>query len=375
VPILWPVRRNPCQRSARFDARAPPLSAPQGQHLRVGLAWRADPTRRRAQRPPGRRPPRQENSRWRENAKSGRARKHFLRAQCIASIGETGEDVVVRNTWIILQNIGFAPSVGHQADHEFDGNSRAAYDGFAREHVRRKHDARMIHDGWLSDPVFRIDITRIWRGARRRTGPTAPPGECTRAPGLGPGTLIYSILTTAMLRGRYQGRGTAPVLLERRQSGERAHPYGHVHRQHRAAPRQGRRTAGQGSGRDCAGGIHHAKQWRLDHVRQIPELTGSDSLWSLGRKPDFLGYGDQSHRIWQSNGSAAHAARSWNRRVGPTALPDRPSQTSASPGCFLQRNNSQTPQFLYKYEDRYPMVGILAGRSFHDQCCHLFHLF
>jgi len=32
-------------------------------------------------------------------------------------------------------------------------------------------------------------------------------------------------------------------------------------------------AAGQSSGRDCAGGIHHAKQWRLDHVRQIPELT------------------------------------------------------------------------------------------------------
>src|SRR6266404_5419887 len=76
-----------------------------------------------------------------------------------------------------------------------------------------------------------------------------------------------------VLRGRYQGRGTAPVLLERRQFGERAHPYGHVHRQHRAAPRHGRRTAGQGSGRDCAGGIHHAQQRRLDHVRQIPELT------------------------------------------------------------------------------------------------------
>ena len=73
---------------------------------------------------------------------------------------------------------------------------------------------------------------------------------------------------------------------------------------------------------------------------------------------------DQSHRIWQSNGSAAHAARSWNRRVGPIALPDRPSQTDAlGPSwLFLQRNNSQTPQLLYKYEDRYPMLGILAGR-------------
>jgi hypothetical protein len=35
-----------------------------------------------------------------------------------------------------------------------------------------------------------------------------------------------------------------------------------------------RGTAGQDSGRDCPGGIHHAKQWRLDHVWQIPELTG-----------------------------------------------------------------------------------------------------
>jgi hypothetical protein len=36
-------------------------------------------------------------------------------------------------------------------------------------------------------------------------------------------------------------------------------------------------AAGQSSGRYCAGGIHHAKQWRLDHVRQIPELTACDT--------------------------------------------------------------------------------------------------
>ena len=47
--------------------------------------------------------------------------------------------------------------------------------------------------------------------------------------------------------------------------------------QHRAAPRHGWRTAGQDSGRDCAGGIHHSKQWRLDHVRQKPELTACDT--------------------------------------------------------------------------------------------------
>jgi hypothetical protein len=55
----------------------------------------------------------------------------------------------VRNTQIILQNISFGPSVGHQADHEFDAKSRAAYDGFAGEQVGRKRDARMIHDGLI----------------------------------------------------------------------------------------------------------------------------------------------------------------------------------------------------------------------------------
>ena len=50
-----------------------------------------------------------------------------------------------------------------------------------------------------------------------------------------------------------------------------------MYRQHRAAPRHGQRTASQGSGRDGTGGIHHAKQRRLDHVRQIPELTACDT--------------------------------------------------------------------------------------------------
>jgi hypothetical protein len=37
------------------------------------------------------------------------------------------------------------------------------------------------------------------------------------------------------------------------------------------------RTPGQGSGTDGAGSVHHAKQWRLDHVRQIPELTACNT--------------------------------------------------------------------------------------------------
>jgi len=80
-----------------------------------------------------------------------------------------------------------------------------------------------------------------------------------------------------VLQGRHQGRGAAPVLFERRQSRDRPPPHGHVHRLHRAAPRHRRHPAGQGSGRDSAGGIHHAKQWRLDHVRQRRELTIRDA--------------------------------------------------------------------------------------------------
>jgi hypothetical protein len=43
----------------------------------------------------------------------------------------------------------------------------------------------------------------------------------------------------------------------------------------------------------------------------------------------------------------------WSRRVGPVALPDRPSQTDAlgRSWLFLQRNNSQTHNCHYKYED------------------------
>jgi hypothetical protein len=41
--------------------------------------------------------------------------------------------------------------------------------------------------------------------------------------------------------------------------------------------RHGLRPAGQGSGRDCARGIHHTEQWRPDHVPQTPELTAGDT--------------------------------------------------------------------------------------------------
>jgi hypothetical protein len=122
-----------------------------------------------------------------------------------------------------------------------------------------------------------------------------------------------------VLRGRYQGRGPAPVLLERRQSGERAHPYGHVHRQHRAAPRHSWRTAAQGSGRDRAGGIHHAKQRRLDHARQTPELTACDN--NAGRD-DRAGPAAGSERLL-SNRSADLRCASSSDADAP--IPDLPA--------------------------------------------------
>jgi hypothetical protein len=39
----------------------------------------------------------------------------------------------------------------------------------------------------------------------------------------------------------------------------------------------GWRPAGHDTGRDSAGGIHHTKQRRLDHVRQTPKLTACDT--------------------------------------------------------------------------------------------------
>jgi hypothetical protein len=55
-------------------------------------------------------------------------------------------------------------------------------------------------------------------------------------------------------------------------------------------------AAGQGSGRDGARGIRHAKQWRLDHVWQIPELmacdTGDPRLAAITSKFDINAIND-----------------------------------------------------------------------------------
>src|SRR5260370_718523 len=71
--------------------------------------------------------------------------------------------------------------------------------------AERGRDMRQKHcRGWRRSmcSITRSTISgsaphrKIW--TRSRTGPTAPPGEYTRVPGLGPRTSMYSILTTAM---------------------------------------------------------------------------------------------------------------------------------------------------------------------------------
>ena len=80
-------------------------------------------------------------------------------------------------------------------------------------------------------------------------------------------------------------------------------------------PRHGWRTAGHGSGGDRAGGIHHAKQWGVDHVRGEPELRGVAQ-----RSPA------RGDRIMQQ----AHCLRE-PRRVGAAPLVPKISISDASP--------------------------------------------
>src|SRR5882757_5271986 len=94
----------------------------------------------------------------------GRAREYFLRAQRIACVGKTSDDVVVGNTWVIPEDIGLAPSVGHQADHEFDRNPRPADDRFAGEHVGGERNARMLRHGRLALRFSRLTLLEF--GAR-----------------------------------------------------------------------------------------------------------------------------------------------------------------------------------------------------------------
>jgi hypothetical protein len=49
-----------------------------------------------------------------------RAREHFLGAQGVARIGETGQNMIVGQTGIIGDDLRLAPALGHETDDEFD---------------------------------------------------------------------------------------------------------------------------------------------------------------------------------------------------------------------------------------------------------------
>jgi hypothetical protein len=177
------------------------------------------------------------------------------------------------------------PSKGRPLDRaaRSDDRSRRARQRCRRGHTRyrrfrrlRRPTCRSVAGFILKTSTSSILTTAILRWRSPLLNPPPPAGREGWGRGL-PVARRQTRRRLRVLRWRYQDRGTAPVLLERRQSVNRALPHRHVHRQHRAAPRHGRRTPGQGAGRDGARGIHHAKQWRLDHVRQTRELTAGDA--------------------------------------------------------------------------------------------------
>src|SRR6266404_1042365 len=83
---------------------------------------------------------------------SGCVREYPLRAQYIARIGKTRDDVIVSNPRVIPEDVGLAPSVGHQPDHEFDRQPCPTDDRFAEEHVGGERNARMLDHGRLATP-------------------------------------------------------------------------------------------------------------------------------------------------------------------------------------------------------------------------------
>ena len=90
----------------------------------------------------------------------------------------------------------------------------------------------------------------------------------------------------AFYAGDIRVEGPHPFCSSGGNLGNRAHPYGHVHRQHRAAPRHGRRPAGQGSGRETAlAAFTTPSRPAAGHVRQTPELTAVTGESTGSRRP------------------------------------------------------------------------------------------
>ena len=104
-------------------------------------------------------------------------------------------------------------------------------------------------------------------------------------------------------------------------------------------------------------------------------------IWTASQISEVM---DQSHRIWRSNGSAAHGARFVEPpvRAGSIArLP--PSQTGrpTSSGCFCSQITANAViakseiQDFYRVRDPLGNPGEVPRRSSQSRRCHLFHLF
>src|SRR5207245_2906973 len=62
--------------------------------------------------------------------------EYLLGTQCVACVGQARDDVVMRDAGVVSQYLGLVPAVGHQSDHELDGEARAADDRLASQHAR-----------------------------------------------------------------------------------------------------------------------------------------------------------------------------------------------------------------------------------------------
>jgi len=89
---------------------------------------------------------------------SGGARKNSLRTQRLARISKAGEDGLVADPGIICENVRFAPSLGHQADHEFDRQAGAPNNRLPSQYLRVKRDARRLRGYGSTAPLSPTNV-------------------------------------------------------------------------------------------------------------------------------------------------------------------------------------------------------------------------
>src|SRR5712692_2036549 len=57
---------------------------------------------------------------------------------------ETGNHILVGDAWVVRQNFGFVPAIGHQPNHEFDGKPSVADDRLSQQHFRIERDTWVL---------------------------------------------------------------------------------------------------------------------------------------------------------------------------------------------------------------------------------------